>query len=136
MNYIYKTNKYQISLIIIIRIIVFNTIFYIKFCYIRRKNYNNYVYIIKALVYLYNYFNLYYSTTVIFNNNKTLLSMLLYKFFEQEYCINYILCIQYINQNVIANCNFFFYKQEVRNLLQAIKQYYLYRYLKIACKIL
>jgi len=42
-DYIYKTNKYKISFFIIIRIIVFNIIFYVKFCFIREENYSNYL---------------------------------------------------------------------------------------------
>jgi len=41
-NCIYKTNKYKISFLIIIEIIVLNTIFYIEFCFIKSENYSNY----------------------------------------------------------------------------------------------
>ncbi len=42
-NYIYKINKYKIFLLIIVEIIILNIIFYIIFCFIREKNYNNYI---------------------------------------------------------------------------------------------
>ncbi len=42
-NYIYKTNKYKISLLIIIKIIVLNIIFYVTFYFIKDENYINYV---------------------------------------------------------------------------------------------
>jgi len=42
MNCIYKTNKYKMSLFIIIEIIVLNIIFYVAFCFIKSENYNNY----------------------------------------------------------------------------------------------
>ncbi len=41
-DYIYKTNKYKISLIIIIEVIVLNITFYVEFYFIKRKNYNDY----------------------------------------------------------------------------------------------
>ena len=42
-NYIYKTKKYKMSLLIIIKIIALNIIFYIVFYFIKEENYNNYV---------------------------------------------------------------------------------------------
>jgi len=42
-NCIYKTNKYKISLLIIIKIIVLNITFYVAFCFIKGENYSNYI---------------------------------------------------------------------------------------------
>ncbi len=42
-NIIYKTNKYKILLLIIIKIIILNIIFNIAFYFIKDKNYNNYI---------------------------------------------------------------------------------------------
>ncbi len=42
-NYIYKTNKYKISFLIIIEIIILNIIFYVVFYFIKEENYNNYI---------------------------------------------------------------------------------------------
>jgi len=42
MNCIYKTNKYKMSLFIIIEIIVLNIIFYVVFCFMKSENYNDY----------------------------------------------------------------------------------------------
>ncbi len=42
-NCIYKINKYKILLLIIIKVIVLNIIFYIAFYFIKDKNYNKYI---------------------------------------------------------------------------------------------
>jgi len=41
-NCIYKINKYKMSLLIIIKIIILNIIFYVAFYFIKSENYNNY----------------------------------------------------------------------------------------------
>ena len=42
-NYIYKINKYKISLLIIIEIIFSNFIFYVEFCFIKIEIFENYL---------------------------------------------------------------------------------------------
>ncbi len=42
-NCIYKTNRYKMSLLIIIEIIVLNTTFYVAFYFIKDKNYSDYI---------------------------------------------------------------------------------------------
>jgi hypothetical protein len=43
MNCIYKINKYKMLLLIIIEIIVLNIIFYAAFCFMKDKNYSDYI---------------------------------------------------------------------------------------------
>ncbi len=42
-NCIYKINKYKMSLLIIIEIIVLNIMFYVAFYFIKSENYSNYI---------------------------------------------------------------------------------------------
>ena len=42
-NIIYKNNRYKILLLISIKIIILNIIFYFAFYFIKDKNYNNYI---------------------------------------------------------------------------------------------
>lgn len=108
MNCIYKTNKYKISLLIIIEVIVLNIIFYVDFCFMKKKSYSDYEWIIKTLVRLYDYLDLFYSTIIIFDNDRALLSTLSHVFFEHEHRVNHLLCIWHINQNVTVNCKKYF----------------------------
>ena len=43
MDCIYKTNRYKMSLLIIIEIIALNTTFYVAFCFMKDENYNDYI---------------------------------------------------------------------------------------------
>ena len=43
MNVIYKTNRYKISLLIIIDVICLSIIFYVAFYFMKRENYSDYL---------------------------------------------------------------------------------------------
>ena len=84
-NYIYKINKYKISLLTIIEIIFSNFIFYVEFCFIKIEIFENYLWIIQILIRFFDNFNIFYSITIIINNNKTLLSIMFRVFKKINY---------------------------------------------------
>ncbi len=108
MNCTYKTNKYKMSLLIITGVTALNITFYVAFCFMKGENYGDYEWVMKALMRLYNYLDLSYSTTMIFNGDKALSSALSHVFAEKNHRVNHILCIWHINQNVTANCKKYF----------------------------
>jgi len=112
MNCTYKTNKYKMLLLIIIKIIVLNIIFYVAFCFIKDESYSDYEWIIEVLVRLYDHLNLSYSITIIFDDDKALSSTLSHVFAKQNHRVNHILCIWHINQNVTTNCKKYFLTNE------------------------
>ena len=92
-NCIYKINKYKILLLIIIEIIFSNIIFYVEFCFIKNEIFENYLWVIWTLIRFFDNFNIFYSITIIIDNNKTLL-LIIFRIFEKiNYQINYIFCI-------------------------------------------
>ncbi len=108
MNCIYKTNKYKMLLLIIIKVIVLNIIFYVAFCFMKDENYNDYIWVMQTLKWLYNHLDLSYSETVLFNNDKMLTSALHHIFSDSEYHVNHALCMWHMNNNIIINCKKFF----------------------------
>ncbi len=108
MNCIYKTNKYKMLLLIIIKVIVLNIIFYVAFCFMKDENYNDYIWVMQTLKWLYNHLDLSYSETVLFNNDKMLTSALHHVFSDSEYHVNHALCMWHMNNNIIINCKKFF----------------------------
>ena len=80
-NCIYKINKYKILLLIIIEVISLNIIFYINFCFMKKKLHDDYIWILKILKRFYDHFNLLYFKIISFDNNKTLI-LTFFKIFE------------------------------------------------------
>ncbi len=58
MDCIYKTNRYKMPLLIIIGVIALNTTFYAAFCFMKGENYSDYVWVMEALMHLYNYLDM------------------------------------------------------------------------------
>ena len=113
MNVIYKMNRYKISLLIIIDVICLSITFYVAFCFMKKKNYNNYLWIIRALKRLFDYFHLSYLVTILTDEDKSLTSTLFIVFNQDvEHRVNYNLYIWHLDQNVIANCKKFFRTNE------------------------
>jgi hypothetical protein len=104
----YKTNKYKMPLLIITEVTAINTTFYAGFCFMRGENYTDYVWVMEALVRLYNYLDLPYPTTVISDGDKALSPALSHVFHGEGHRVNHLLCIWHINQNVTANCKKYF----------------------------
>ena len=112
-NVIYKTNRYKMSLLIIIDVIYLSITFYVAFCFIKKKNYNSYLWVMQTLKRLFDHLHLSYSMTTLINEDKTL-TFALYIIFNQdvEHRINHDLYIWYLNQNVIVNCKKYFRTNE------------------------
>ena len=104
-NCTYKINKYKMSLLIIIKIISLNIIFYVNFDFMKKEYYNNYVWVLKILKHFYDYLNLLYFKIVLSDDDKTL-ELTLLKVFKN--IIKYALCVWHININVIVNIKKYF----------------------------
>ena len=112
MNCTYKTNKYKMSLLIIIGVIAINTTFYVAFCSMRGENYIDYVWVMEALIRFYDYLDLSYFIIVISDDDRVLSLALSHVFHEKEHRINHLLCIWHLNQNVTINCKKYFSTNE------------------------
>jgi len=115
MDCIYKTNKYKMSLLIIIEIIALNTTFYVVFCFMKGENYSDYTWVMQTLKRLYDYLDLSYFEIILFDDNKALMFALRHVFFDSRYRVNHALCVWHINNNITTNCKKFFSTNELYN---------------------
>jgi len=49
MNCIYQTNKFKLSLLNILEVMALNTIYYVEFCFMMKKERKNYVWVLQNL---------------------------------------------------------------------------------------
>jgi len=108
MDCTYKTNRYKMPLLIITGVTALNTTFYAAFCFMKGENYSDYVWVMEALVRLYDHLDLPYPTTVISDGDRALSPTLSHVFYEKGHRVNHLLCIWHINQNVMVNCKKYF----------------------------
>lgn len=108
MDCTYKTNKYKMPLLIITGVTSSNTTFYVAFCFMKGETFEDYLWVIRALIRLLDMFKIPYLTTAISDGDKALAPALYRAFEEKNHRINHILCVWHINQNVTANCKKYF----------------------------
>jgi len=130
MNCIYKTNKYKMSLLIIIKVIVLNITFYVAFYFIKDENYSDYTWAMQILKRLYNHLDLSYFEIVLFDDDKTLALALCHVFSSSKYRVNYALCVWHINNNIIINCKKLFSTNNLYN--EFMKRWKTFRKTKIS----
>ncbi len=109
MNCIYKTNKYKMLLFIISDQIALHKNFYIVFCYLTKKKQKNYMWILQQLKELYAKLKISDSTVLFIDKKKDLMNVCRLIFSVS----NHLLCLWYINNNVLINCKKHFIIKEV-----------------------
>jgi hypothetical protein len=97
---IYKTNKYKMLLLIIFEQIALHRNFYVTFCFMIRKKFDNYFWVLNQLKLLYKQLKLLNLIVFVTNMKKTLMNAR-YLIFSQ---FNHLFCIWHINNNVLINC--------------------------------
>lgn len=108
MNVTYKTNRYKISLLIIVDEITLNTTFYIIFTFLIDKIEKIFAWIIEHIKTLYASFDFFESKIIVIDRNFTLIIVL-----QKTYSnITNLLCVWYVNKNVVINCKFSFVDDE------------------------
>jgi hypothetical protein len=108
MNCIYKINKYKMSLMIIFDQIVLHKTFYVVFCFMTKKNQNDYVWILQQLKLLYQKLELSDLTIFVTDMKRELMNDRLLFFSDA----NHLLCTWHINNNVLINCKKSFFIKE------------------------
>ena len=98
---IYKTNKYKMSLIIIIKITNFNISYYANICFMKNKKHENYCWFLKIIKKLYQKIDILFSFVWFFDDKSNIVIV-----FAIEISSNakYTLYVWYIEKNVTNNC--------------------------------
>ena len=107
MNCIYKINKYKILLLIIINITSLNIFYYVIFCFMKDKSFNDYVWVMKTLKWLYKKLVLSFSEIILSDDDKILASVIQHMFEDYNH-VTHALCIWHINNNMLKHCKKFF----------------------------
>lgn len=107
MNCIYKINKYKMLLLIIINITSLNIFYYIIFCFMKDKSFNDYVWVMKTLKWLYKKLVLSFSEIILSDDDKILASVIQHMFEDYNH-VTHALCIWHINNNMLKHCKKFF----------------------------
>ncbi len=85
MNCIYKTNKYKMSLFIIIKVTCLNISFFVAFCFMKGESFSDYYWVLETVKRLYNHLDLLYSEIILFNDDKALTLVILNVFNRREF---------------------------------------------------
>lgn len=107
MNCIYKINKYKMLLLIIINITSLNIFYYVIFCFMKDKSFNDYVWVMKTLKWLYKKLVLSFSEIILSDDDKILASVIQHMFEDYNH-VTHALCIWHINNNMLKHCKKFF----------------------------
>ena len=100
MNCIYKINKYEMSLFVIMNFIALKTNFYINFAFLKSEKKTNFDWIIEQHKKLYKSLNLSNFVVIITNRNQTFLNVIEFNYFD----VYNVFCVWHINKNVFKNC--------------------------------
>ncbi len=100
MNCTYKTNRYRMSLFVIIDQTAINIIFYVAFVFMSQKKLMNYIWILLQLKNLYVKLSLSFSVIMTTDCEKALTNAIRLKFSQTSH----VFCIWHINNNVLINC--------------------------------
>ena len=89
LDVIYKTNRYKLSLFIIIEITTLNFFFYVGFIFMKLKYISNYVWIMKQLKALYDEFKISYSNVLLTNCQEILINVcdIVFPDIDRMFCI-------------------------------------------------
>ena len=108
MNCIYKTNKYKMSLLVIMSHTALSTSFYIDFAFLESEKEKNFAWVLQQLKALYISLDLKNSSVIVIDRDLTLMKVI-----ETQYSITHnVLCIWHINKNVLKNCKSLFVTQK------------------------
>ena len=102
MNCTYKTNRYKMFLLNIIKNMFLNKTFYVEFCFLNDEKKKNYDWVLKCLRLIFKTFIFENSRVILMNYDKSFLNVIDQIFFE----IIDMICIWHINQNVIKIMKF------------------------------
>ena len=120
MDCIYKTNRYKMSLLIIIGVINLNTSFYVGFCFMKSEHTKNYIWALEAVKELYKRFNLSPLSVILTDDDKAIPSAIRQVF---ESGTAHLLCIWHLEQNIVENCSKFFeIKKDMQTFMKSFKQ--------------
>ena len=104
-NCTYKTNKYRMFLLTIIKHIVIDFIFIINFVFLIKKIASYYDWILNHLKILYISLKLVNSRVIVMNRNLILMKVINIQYFAKT---KHVLCFWHVYRNVIKNCKTFF----------------------------
>ena len=108
MNCIYKINKYDMSMLVIMNHIFLYSNFYIDFAFIEIEEKENFVWILEQLKALYQALDLIDFHVIVIDRN-----LILMKTFKFVYFLVYhLLCLWHINKNILKNCKLSFETQK------------------------
>ena len=100
----YKTNRYNMFLIILIEITCFNISFYFDMCFLKNEIVKNYETLFRIIKKLFKYMNIFLSIVWFIDDNLQI-SKSLYAIISNA---RHALCVWHIENNVINNCKKFF----------------------------
>ncbi len=115
-NCIYKTNKYKMSLLMIVKQTSIGTTFYIVFAFLESERPENYVWILKHLKNAYGALDLLDPDVIVTDRDLTLMQAI-EKIFSNTAAL---LCIWHVNKNVLKNCKVLFTTEKTWIEFQAV----------------
>ena len=100
----YKTNKYKISLVIVIDCTALNIIFYVGFAFIKGEKTSDYTWVLTQIKVLYGELRISWPNIILTDAEKTLIASIPVVFPGTAH----LLCIWHVDKCVIVNCKKFF----------------------------
>ena len=104
MNCIYKINKYDMSLMIIMSHTAIDTSFYIDFAFLEKKEQKNFEWLLNCLRCLYEYYEFKHADVIVIDRNLTLIIVLRVLYSRAKN----LLCLWHVHKNFLKNCKIFF----------------------------
>ncbi len=111
---IYKTNKYKMSLLIISEQTALHRNFYVAFCFMTRKKFDDYFWALNQLKFFYKQLELLDLIVFVTDIKKAFMSARILMFSQS----NHLLCMWHISKNVLINC------KKIFSINEAWKKFY------------
>ena len=100
----YKTNKYKMLLIIISGVTSLNTSYYITFVFVFKETFEVYKWVVECIKNLYKYFDIPDLNVILIDAHKSLIQAITIVYPLKSH----LLCLWYINKNVVVHCKKWF----------------------------